>query len=423
MLRTTLFLGCSALLVSLASCGPSGRDCVGDECSNENGGSNGGSNGGMAACDSGAYDFPGDGIDNDCDGTVDNPPGPCDSGLNAASTNGSDFAKAIDICQVSNGTSWGLISAAYSQSNGMGNPAASQHYLGPNFGPGVLPKTGASLAILGTGPLRGGGANGWADFAAEKSDNQVAGFPSDWLAANHGMLPSSTACGSGFLAPMTPAGATSPMMMTLKIKVPTNAASFTMNVNFFSAEFPEYVCSPFNDFFVVLLDSTYSGTPANPTDKNLAFYTPDMGATKYPVGVNLAATNKGLFSQCINGSIGCAGDPLLGLKISTCMGTNELAGNEMSSDAAACDGTEGGGTGWLQTSGNVVPGETITLRIATWNTSDNALQSLAVIDGFQWNPGASMPGTTIFLDRPPMPTSGGPALDQAQIVSEEASQL
>lgn len=419
MLRKTLFCSSIAIL-SLSSCGPSSRDMPGDDDgSGNNGNGNNGSNGINAPCNSGAYDFPGDGIDNDCDGTVDNPPGPCDMALNAASTDGSDFAKAIDICQVSDGMSWGLVSAAYSQTDGNGTPAATQHYLGPNFGTGVLPKTGSSLAILGTGPLRSSsGQNGWADFPGEHSDNQTAAFPSDWLMANGGQLPTSSACGSGiFSGGTTPTDANSPMMVTLKIKVPTNAASFTMNVNFFSSEFPEYVCSEFNDFFVVLLDSTYNGTPANPSDKNLAFYTPDMGATKYPVGVNLAAANKGLFSQCTNGSVGC--DALQSININTCTGTDELAGNGMSSDPADCDGTEGGGTGWLQTSGNVVPGETITLRIATWNTSDNKLQSLAVIDSFQWNPGASMPGTTIFLDRPAMP--GGPQLQTSDVESEETS--
>ena len=414
MLRTTLFCCCSAILLSLASCGPSGRDTPGDDDgSNPGNGSNPGGSNANAPCDSSAYDFPGDGIDNDCDGTVDNPPGPCDSGLNAASASGSDFAKAIDICQVSDGHSWGLISATYSQTDGNGNPDASQHYLGPNFGTGVTPKTGAGLAILGSGPLRGNGQGGWADFHGESSDGQMAGFPADWLAANNGSLPSAPGC-----IPDPFASAVSPIMVTLKIKVPTNAASFTMNVNFFSSEFPEYVCSPFNDFFVVLLDSGYNGMPANPADKNLAFYTPDMGVTKYPVGVNLATTNKGLFTQCTNGKIGCDGTSPT--TITTCTGTTELQGNEMSADAAACDGKAGGGTGWLQTSGNVVSGETITLRIATWNTSDANLQSLAVIDSFTWNPGTSMPGTTIFLDKPP--TAGGQPLDPTQVVSEESSQ-
>ena len=56
----------------------------------------------------------------------------------------------------------------------------------------------------------------------------------------------------------------------------------------------------------------------------------------------------------------------------------------------------GGATGWLVTSGNVTPGEIITLRIAVWDTSDHILDSLAVIDGFQWSVDVANPGTVIF---------------------------
>ena len=41
----------------------------------------------------------------------------------------------------------------------------------------------------------------------------------------------------------------------------------------------------------------------------------------------------------------------------------------------------------------------MTLRIAIWDTSDDALQSLAVIDNFAWNGSAVPPGTTIFVDK------------------------
>jgi hypothetical protein len=64
-----------------------------------------------------------------------------------------------------------------------------------------------------------------------------------------------------------------------------------------------------------------------------------------------------------------------------------------------CDGNslQGGGTGWLKTSGNVNPGETIKLRIAIWDTSDHILDSIAAIDAFQWSVDLSQPGTVIFL--------------------------
>jgi hypothetical protein len=57
---------------------------------------------------------------------------------------------------------------------------------------------------------------------------------------------------------------------------------------------------------------------------------------------------------------------------------------------------EGGATGWLTTTGNVKPGEIITLRIAIWDTSDNNLDSLALVDGFTWSVDSTQPGTVIL---------------------------
>ena len=66
-------------------------------------------------------------------------------------------------------------------------------------------------------------------------------------------------------------------------------------------------------------------------------------------------------------------------------------------NGAGCTGStlDGGGTGWLETSGNVVGGETITLRIAIWDTSDAIYDSIVLLDNFQWSVEASDPGTII----------------------------
>jgi hypothetical protein len=47
------------------------------------------------------------------------------------------------------------------------------------------------------------------------------------------------------------------------------------------------------------------------------------------------------------------------------------------------------------TQGNVVGGETITLRIALWDTSDAIYDSTAIIDNFVWSVDAAQPGTVI----------------------------
>ena len=54
----------------------------------------------------------------------------------------------------------------------------------------------------------------------------------------------------------------------------------------------------------------------------------------------------------------------------------------------------GGGTYWLTTAGNVIPGDVVQLRIAVWDVSDSIFDSTALIDGFQWLASATLPGTS-----------------------------
>ena len=141
-------------------------------------------------------------------------------------------------------------------------------------------------------------------------------------------------------------------------------------------------------------------------DKNLAIYTSPTNQI-YPVGVNLGHGDTGLFRQCVNGPTGCGGGSTPG-SINTCTGINELTGTGLDrtnpgpnplypAEPGACgaNNREGGGTGWLVTQGNVKGGETITLRIALWDTSDEIYDSAAIIDNFQWSVDAAQPGTVI----------------------------
>ncbi|MCE9573899.1 MAG: hypothetical protein K8W52_12185 [Deltaproteobacteria bacterium] len=109
--------------------------------------------------------------------------------------------------------------------------------------------------------------------------------------------------------------------------------------------------------------------------------------------MNLVTLDAGLFTQCVNGAVGCSGNPGT---ITTCAGTDLLAGTGFDDPAAgncSADSLVGGATGWLTTRGNVVGGETITLRIAIWDTSDGVLDSTAIVDHFRWSLDTVMPGT------------------------------
>jgi hypothetical protein len=97
----------------------------------------------------------------------------------------------------------------------------------------------------------------------------------------------------------------------------------------------------------------------------------------------------------VNGNTGCSG---VDGTINTCVGTDLLVGTGFDDPSSQCDpgSLVGGATGWLETRGNVTPGEVITLRIAVWDTTDHVLDSMAVIDGFQWSTEVAQPGTDIF---------------------------
>ncbi len=265
-----------------------------------------------AIVNAGAFDAPGNNFDDDCNGVIDDATLLCDGGIASGTSNAMDFAKAIELCQETTVSEkkWGVLSAKLVLANGSGTPATKSHAIRPKFGTNVMPRGGTSVALLSTGAAAGQGdtSPAWEDFqeSTNPGNNTQSAFPADFLAANGGTLPNAPGCD-----PPMGNDALDPVMLELEVRVPTNAKSFTLDTNFFSSEFPEYTCSAFNDFFVVLLDSSYAGIPANPTDKNLAFYTPSGSTMKYPVGVNLAAGDTGLFTQCINGEVGCA-DPFGG---------------------------------------------------------------------------------------------------------------
>lgn len=378
----------------LSTCG--GDCCDSTECSEP------------ALVNLGSFDAPGNNFDDDCNGAVDDTVLLCDQNIASNTTNGLDFARAIDLCQTTTETDvrWGVISGTLTLADGTGTPDPEGHAVRARFGSGLSPQGGVNMAILSTGGAgaRGDMNPGFHDFVGyTHTGTNTSGFPQDFLMANGGTLPNAPGCPDPDADSLT---ANDPVMLTFRIRVPTNAKSFKLSTNFFSAEFPEWTCSAYNDFFVVLLDSTYSGSPANPADKNLAFYQPTGTMNKVPVGVNLGHGNTGLFTQCVNGETGCLGTSGA---ISTCVATTHLTGTGFDDpEPYSCDANSlvGGATGWLVTSGNVTPGEIITLRIAIWDTSDHGYDSLAVIDGFQWSVDVAQPGTVIFNENPDLGQQG-----------------
>ncbi len=359
----------------------------------------------------GAFEVAGNMLDDDCDGQTDNVLGLCDNGLASDTTNALDFAKSIDLCRFTTDKpaspkdrTWGVIGAKFKVAQGGQKPSAESHSIRGGFGTNVTPQSGSNMAVLSSGVAAAQDSPNntqpdWQAFqpgvAAGKSSNP----PQDWLMANGGKMPNSPGC------PEPAKQVNDSIMLELDVRVPTNANSFKVSTFFYSSEYPEWVCSQFNDFFLTLLDSKFvpnQNQSANPSDKNIAFYDAG-GGNIYPLGVNLAFGNTGLFKQCENGQTGCN---MTAVQSTTnaCTGTTMLAGTGFDIQKPpsppglkCCCGNNdlaGGGTGWLKMSGNVKPGETIKLRFVIWDTSDAYYDSLVLLDGFEWSVSASTPGVS-----------------------------
>ena len=324
----------------------------------------------------GGYDFPGNETDDNCDGTVDEVVS-CDTGLAEDSTDPIEMAKAMDLCPKPADKDYGLIDATIALADGTGAPQAVQHKIFTTFGNVLKPHTGSAFLMFSSGTA----GNPYTSTAEDLTQHSSA--PSDWYQANGNKFPSSPSCAMG-----TPGEepVNDPIMITLTAKAPLNARSFSIDVYFLSREFPEYVCD-YNDFLVILLDSTYASADPNlqnPFDKNLA-----MDEASNPVGINLAPA--GLFRVCCNGptAIACGYDPMHNYMQFCTLGPGELEGTGLYDS-----NTKEGATGWLVTRGNIVPGEQFTLRIAIWDTRDNILDSMVLLDNFQWYPVEVKPGTS-----------------------------
>jgi len=315
----------------------------------------------------GAFDFP-NGVDDDCDGGKDNPKIVCGQGLQYTSQDPYDYAKALDICQTTTEGAtgknkiWGLISAEFRLADGTGTPNGQQHSIEQKLGNVLGPRQNQNFVFLSTGYAATPSDPYW-DINTPQTGTDTGtssptplGFPTNKV--NCPLPVSNTAY--------------NPVNLRLRLRTPTNANSFAFDSGFWSAEYPEYACSVYNDLFVVLVQTNASGLPNN---HNVVF---DAQGT--PGSVNLS-----FFNRCLAGATGCYGTP----GFNFCSGnTNELSGTGYGDldGAQPCGAptTIGGGTGWLTTQVPILAGEVITVEFMVWDSSDGIYDSAAMLDWFRW---------------------------------------
>ncbi len=394
----TLLFGLVALVPVAACSGNSGGSGFGDEDGgpgSSSGGGSGGSGGGSGGsgsssgiignfgdsgsdgpsgqcppCDPGNVNLANVDCDLDCSGTT-LPPGPCDMGL-PYSGDANAFAQAMGICQQASGNKWGVVSATYTQGyNSTAAPNPGQHAILGGFGSVIKPREGANLGILSSGyALQCDDANPGANCAGHGESDPYFKGPQAGMtgpgSAPPGYPKSTSAC------PVLPS-VNDTIGVTLQIRVPNNAQGFSFDFDFYSGEWPEYVCTEYNDSFVAWLQST--AWAGNGGDLNISF-----DSMNNPVSVN-----NGFFDRCTpNTTTGCAGS-----KSATAAcggGASELQGTGFYNLGSYCgaQSTGGGATGWLTTKAPVKGGEVITLQFIIWDTGDQNWDSSVLLDHLTW---------------------------------------
>ncbi len=313
----------------------------------------------------GAFEVPGNFVDDDCDVTTpDSAPLPiCSNQAIFGAVTAGDLAEAMDLCQTTTANpplasrKWGVIDAQFVTASGAA-PSASQLTNMVNvqtavlsdYGVNVAPQRGATMAGLASGAMRDANDPGFVSPNPGTDLGSIDLPPADFLAANGGALPNLPGCPTG-------SGANDSVNLRLQIRVPTNAVGFSYKYRFFSAEYGFGICLPpfsaQNDFHLGLLTSGATGLPV---DGNIV-----RDSQNNPVGVNLVR-----FTTCLpQGGFDCPDGPAA------------LEGTGMENGI-------GGGTDWLTVTAPVVPGETIVLELMVFDVEDNVVDSLALLDGFEW---------------------------------------
>ena len=309
--------------------------------------------------------------DEDCDGMTPDTtqPAPCDMALVIDDPDPMSAAKAVELCQTTTATpatkkdkTWGVLSAKWVLPDGT-DPTTqpsldmTKYHLGHGvltaFGPNVHVQAGKTMLGLSSGTARQPTDPGYQPVSGYNkgyTSGSPAGFPKE-----------SPACPNSVTGQPHDGAA-----VELQIRTPTNATGFSFDFNFFTYEWPSWVCSTYNDFFVSLLNPIPMGQP----DGNISF---DKQGN--PVSVNNA-----FVEVC-----GCSSGPpcTAGGKTFTCaLGASGLVGTGFGTDTSF--GQDHASTGWLVTKAPVKGGDNITLRWTVYDSGDGILDTTTLVDNWQW---------------------------------------
>lgn len=267
-------------------------------------------------------------------------PADCEGGYGVADTNAVHGANTIEICETTTlgGSGPGLIDATYSTAQGADLGSGSLIGIGvlDELGPSNLPTRGTAMLGLSSGAARSPTDLGY----LETVDHGVS------EAALSGFTPTAAACPS-----LTLASPNDSVFLNLTLRTPPNAQSLALDLRFFTRDYPDFLCSSYNDVAVALLDPAPAGT----TIGDIVF-----DSSGDPVTVNNA-----FVSVCDpSGPYPCPD------------GSGPLEGSGFDTGAS---------TFWLRTQAPVIPDSVITLRIGIWDSGDHIYDSTLLVDDFRWS--------------------------------------
>jgi hypothetical protein len=308
-------------------------------------------------------------VDENCNDLVDELPAACDDALAMNSEDPIDGARAIGLCEAKQ-----IVSAKWVLADGAPPPVDALqlknfhlgHGIVEPLGPMVNPQEGAKMLMVSSGTARPKDDLEYVhrNFAKGYGSGAPVGFPKE-----------SPECpGVVTKAPMDATG------LELEIKVPMNALSFTFDFNFFTFEWPQFICTEFNDFFIANL----TPFPETQSDGNISF-----DDYKNPISVNNAFLS---VCGCPSSPGQCVVPPATPTKPFDCIqGTDRLLGTAWENDKI--DGWSNGSSGWLVTSAPVEKGSIINIRFVTYDSSDMNVDSTALVDNWVWHAEAGTVGT------------------------------
>ena len=234
----------------------------------------------------------------------------------------------------------------------------------------IKPRIGQSFVLLSSGDAidaLNGPPNG------DQSFSDGGTVPYTYLKEHNNQLESHPMCKGG------DPKINDSVVLHFKLQAPQNAKGFSFDFRFFSFEYPRWICTTFNDFFLTQLTDE-NGAPLVNADGNISF--DEKGSA---VSVNnaffttcVARTCGGTYGACpASFEEGCQGG-----KCGTCNSPEELYAFTPTPYNGASG--RGGATAWLSTQAPIKGGQIFNLDFYIWDTGDHAYDSTVILDNFQW---------------------------------------